>query len=54
MWYFLAASLLVLQFNKKIAIFLLAVAIAIGGYAQALDWRTFVFFGVSHHCGGLL
>lgn len=46
MWYLLATSLLILRFNKKFSVALLVVTAASGGYAQALDWRAFVFLAV--------
>lgn len=46
MWYLLATSLLILQFNKKLAVALLAVTVAVGTYVQILDWRALVFLAV--------
>lgn len=46
MWYLLATSLLILQFNKKLSVALLAVTAAIGGYTQVLDWRAIAFLAV--------
>ncbi|MGX5089375.1 CPBP family intramembrane glutamic endopeptidase [Enterobacter sp. UPMP2052] len=43
MWYLLAVSLLVLQFSKKLAVSLLVITAAIGGYTAVLDWRALVF-----------
>ncbi|WP_312628128.1 CPBP family intramembrane glutamic endopeptidase [Scandinavium sp.] len=43
MWYLLALSLLVLQFNKKISVILLMVTAAVGAYTQVLDWRALTF-----------
>lgn len=46
MWYLLAASLLILQFNKKLSVTLLIITAAIGGYVTVLDWRAMVFLAV--------
>ncbi|MGY2795994.1 uncharacterized protein ACVWV0_000170 [Ewingella americana] len=46
MWFLLAASLLVLQFNKKLSVALLVVTAAIGGYTHVLDWRALAFLVV--------
>lgn len=43
MWFALAASLLVLQFNKKIAVALLLITVAIGGYTHVFDWQALTF-----------
>jgi len=46
MWFLLAASLLVLQFNKKLSVALLVVTAAIGAYTHVLDWRALAFLVV--------
>src|SRR5476649_2891031 len=46
MWYLLATSLLILQFNKKLSVALLMVTVVVGGYTQVLDWRAFAFLAV--------
>jgi len=43
MWYLLAASLLILPFNKILSIALLVVTTVVGGYTQVLDWRALAF-----------
>ena len=46
MWYLLATSLLILQFNKKLSVALLMVTAVVGGYTQVLDWRALAFLAV--------
>jgi len=46
MWFLLAASLLVLQFNKKLSVVLLVVTAAIGAVTHVLDWRALAFLVV--------
>lgn len=46
MWFLLAASLLVLQFNKKLSVALLVVTAAIGAVTHVLDWRALAFLVV--------
>jgi len=46
MWYLLATSLLILQFNKKLSVALLMVTVVVGGYTQVLDWRALAFLAV--------
>ncbi|EAA2950152.1 CPBP family intramembrane metalloprotease [Salmonella enterica] len=43
MWYLLALSLLILQFNKKIATVILVVTTVIAGYTHTLDGRALSF-----------
>ncbi|KML19420.1 CAAX protease [Leclercia adecarboxylata] len=53
MWYLLAISLVILQFNKKLSVALLVVTAIIGGYTQILDWRAIAFLAVLAFIAGI-
>ena len=53
MWYLLAISLLILQFNKKLSVALLVVTTAVGGYTQVLDLRALAFLAVLTFIAGV-
>lgn len=53
MWYLLAISLIILQFNKKLSVALLVATAAVGVYTQVLDWRALAFLAVLTFIAGV-